>query len=188
MEQTFPVGQGKLTCRQTGDRAELTMELPATGQGLYRGYALGKGGQADLGTLLPEGGRLRLCRTLSLDHLRRQGCWPVTGGRAELTYAFSGGQGAGALRGWKRVDRPADLFPQDPVLARAAEAAGPCLFRRREDGGFSLAYPWAPRRPFPLAPVFCLGQVKKLTGQGQVVFLFTQAGRPVVPEGAGDGP
>ena len=56
MEQTFPVEQGWLTCRQTGERVELAMELPNPGRGLYRGYALGAGGQVDLGTLLPEGG------------------------------------------------------------------------------------------------------------------------------------
>ena len=56
MEQRFPMEQGVLRCRQVGDRAELTMEVPGPGQGLYRGYALGEGGQMDLGTLLPEGG------------------------------------------------------------------------------------------------------------------------------------
>ena len=55
MEQRFPMEQGVLRCRQVGDRAELTMEVPGPGQGLYRGYALGEGGQMDLGTLLPEG-------------------------------------------------------------------------------------------------------------------------------------
>ena len=39
MEQRFPMEQGVLRCRQVGDRAELTMEVPGPGQGLYRGYA-----------------------------------------------------------------------------------------------------------------------------------------------------
>ena len=56
MEQRFPMEQGVLRCRQVGDRAELTMEVPGPGQGLYRGYVLGEGGQMDLGTLLPAGG------------------------------------------------------------------------------------------------------------------------------------
>ena len=42
MEQRFPMEQGVLRCRQVGDRAELTMEVPGPGQGLYRGYALGE--------------------------------------------------------------------------------------------------------------------------------------------------
>lgn len=183
MEQTFPVGQGKLTCRQTGDRAELAMELPNPGRGLYRGYALGKGGRVDLGTLLPEGGCLRLCRTLSLEQLRRQGCWPVTGGRAELTYAFSGHQESDLPKGWKKVTHPEQRFPQDALLAQAAGEAGPCALFQREDGVFCLAYPWAPRRPFPLVPAFCLAQVKAFGGQRYVVFHFTQAGRPVAEEG-----
>lgn len=44
MEQRFPMEQGVLRCRQVGDRAELTMEVPGPGQGLYRGYVLGEGG------------------------------------------------------------------------------------------------------------------------------------------------
>lgn len=183
MEQKFPVGQGWLTCRQIGDRAELTMELPDPGGGLYRGWALGAGGRADLGTLLPEGGRLRLHRTVSVDHLRRQGCWPVTGGRAELTYAFASPQTPSLPRGWKTTEHPEQHFPQDPVLSQAAQAAGLCAFFRREDGIFCLAYPWAPRRPFPLTPAFCLAQVRNLGGQSYVVFHFTPEGRPVVGEG-----
>lgn len=33
MEQRFPMEQGVLRCRQVGDRAELTMEVPGPGQG-----------------------------------------------------------------------------------------------------------------------------------------------------------
>ena len=185
MEQTFPVEQGWLTCRQTGERVELAMELPNPGRGLYRGYALGAGGRVDLGTLLPEGGRLRLRRTVSVDHLRRQGCWPVTGGRVALTYAFSGRQETKLPKGWQRHAHPEDLFPQDELLARAAKAAGPCPFFRREAGDFCLAYPWLPQRPAPLVPAICLAQVKRLDGQVYFVFHFTQAGRPMIPEGEG---
>ena len=54
--------QGWLLCRETGGRAELTMEVPGGSRGLYRGYVLGERGLMDLGTLLPEGNVLRLRR------------------------------------------------------------------------------------------------------------------------------
>ena len=41
MEQKFPMEQGWLLCRETGGRAELTMEVPGGSRGLYRGYVLG---------------------------------------------------------------------------------------------------------------------------------------------------
>lgn len=82
MEARMPVSGGWLTCRQVGQRAELTMDLPGDNRGLFRGEALGAGGAVPLGTLLPEGGRLRLCRSFAIEDLRRRGCWPVTGGRS----------------------------------------------------------------------------------------------------------
>ena len=85
MEQKFPMEQGWLLCRETGGRAELTMEVPGGGRGLYRGYVLGERGLMDLGTLLPEGNVLRLRRTFSVERLRSQGCWPVTGGGRSWT-------------------------------------------------------------------------------------------------------
>lgn len=90
MEQKFPMEQGWLLCRETGGRAELTMEVPGGSRGLYRGYVLGERGLMDLGTLLPEGNVLRLRRTFPVERLRSQGCWPVTGGRVQMTYAFTG--------------------------------------------------------------------------------------------------
>ena len=169
MEQRFPMEQGVLRCLQVGDRAELTMEVPGPGQGLYRGYALGEGGQMDLGTL------------------RKRGCWPVTGGKAVLTYAFSGGSTQSGPRGWTGLDRPESCFPADPILAQGAREGGRAFFFRRGDGVFCLAWPWDPRRPFPLAPAFCLAQVKALGGRRYVVYHFTPEGRPLVEGTAAEG-
>lgn len=181
VEERFPVSGGWLTCRQTGDRAELTMELPGDSRGLYRGYALGPGGLVELGTLLPEGGRLRLGRSFPVAELQRRGCWPVTGGRVQMTYAFSGARPQSLPGGWRRVERPETLFPEDETLARAARQAGGCIRCRRETGEFLLAWPWDPGHPFPLAPLFCLARVKNLGGRAYVVFLFDEGGTPVVP-------
>lgn len=187
MEQRFPMEQGVLRCRQVGDRAELTMEIPGPGQGLYRGYVLGEGGQMDLGTLLPEGGGRRLHRTVPVAELRKRGCWPVTGGRAVLTYAFSGGSTQSGPRGWTGLDRPESCFPADPILAQGAREGGRAFFFRRGDGVFCLAWPWELRRPFPLVPAFCLAQVKNLGGRRYVVYHFTPEGRPFVEGTAAEG-
>ena len=181
MEQKFPMEQGWLLCRETGGRAELTMEVPGGGRGLYRGYVLGERGLMDLGTLLPEGNVLRLRRTFSVERLRSQGCWPVTGGRVQMTYAFTGQSAAAPPRGWKELDHPETLFPQDPVLAQAARAGGRGMLCRRQDETFCLAYPLDPRRPFPLTPAFCLARVKPLRGQPHVIFRFRPEGVPIPP-------
>ena len=44
-----PWSRGCSAAGRWGTRAELTMEGPGPGQGLYRGYALGEGGQMNLG-------------------------------------------------------------------------------------------------------------------------------------------
>lgn len=183
MEARMPVSGGWLTCRQVGQRAELTMDLPGDNRGLFRGEALGAGGAVPLGTLLPEGGRLRLCRSFAIEDLRRRGCWPVTGGRVRMTYAFSGG--AAALpQGWKRTTAPEQYFLRDDLLARCARAAGPCLCCRREAGGHCLAWPWEPGRAFPLPPLFCLAWVRALGGRRYVLFCVAEDGTPVAPSGA----
>ena len=43
MEQKFPMEQGWLSARETGGRAELTMEVPGGNRGLYRGMSWGSG-------------------------------------------------------------------------------------------------------------------------------------------------
>ena len=123
MEQKFPMEQGWLLCRETGGRAELTMEVPGGNRGLYRGYVLGERGLMDLGTLLPEGNVLRLRRTFPVERLRSQGCWPVTGGRVQMTYAFTGPPlpRPGAGRSWT-IRRP--CFPRTRFWPRRPGPVG----------------------------------------------------------------
>ena len=84
-------GRGWLTVREENGRARIEAELPDDRRGLYKGWLLGAHGRALAGTFVPEGGALKLRRTLSLDELRRQGAWPVTGGAAELAFAAGAG-------------------------------------------------------------------------------------------------
>ena len=112
MEKRYPLAEGRgwLSVRQNGLRAECEAELPDDGCGLYKLYLRGAGGSYLLGTPMPEGGRLRLRRTVTLDTLCRGQAWPPTGAAAELSFAFKphGGQcTAGGLGLHRRPRRTA---------------------------------------------------------------------------------
>ena len=49
---------------------------------------------------------------------------------------------------------------------------------RREEGGFSLAYPFRPSEPFPLVPLFCFAPVEELAGEPCLIFPFRPGGCP----------
>lgn len=177
MEQVFHMEHGRLVCRTQGKQVEVTMTARPQGPGLYRGILLGRSGRVDLGTLLPEGEELGLHRTLSVEYLKKCGCWPVMGGRAELRYAF--GQ-RNLPRGWRQREDLAALFA-DPILARRVEEAPGALWQPGEGEGFSLSFPWDPKAPFPLVPVFCFARVENLSGRPWVVLSFRDGSWPMVP-------
>ena len=162
-------GQGWLTVEESGGRARCAAELPEDGKGLYKGYLCGTGGRALLGTFLPEDGRLKLRRTLSLDELRRQGAWPPTGARAELAFSAGSPGGPHPPEGWHWEEAPARRMGE-PLLARAA-GGGRALYRP-EPEGFSLAFPYAETRAFPLTPLFCFARVERMNGEFYAVFPF----------------
>ena len=179
--QTIPIQNGRLTCRVQGGLARLYLEIRPDRPGLYRGVLRGPEGHWDLGLLLPEGGCLRLGRTLSVQSLTDAGCWPVQGADAVLAHAFSGG--TGLPPGWRPAKDPAAMLSGDPVLQAAAAASGGWLVCRGRDGRVSLAAPWDPARPFPLVPAFCLARVREMAGQRGVVYRIGPAGTPVLPDG-----
>ena len=171
-------GQGWLTVEESGGRARCAAELPEDGKGLYKGYLCGTGGRALLGTFLPEDGRLKLRRTLSLDELRRQGAWPPTGARAELAFSAGSPGGPHPPEDWHWEEAPARRMGE-PLLARAA-GGGRALYRP-EPEGFSLAFPYAETRAFPLTPLFCFARVERMNGEFYAVFPFWPGGCPRLP-------
>ena len=74
MAQFQMEGGGTLTLEEEGPRVRLEAVRPEDRRGLYKAWALGPGGSALLGTLVPEGDRLRLARTVSRQSLARAGC------------------------------------------------------------------------------------------------------------------
>lgn len=178
--EMIPVRNGRLTCRVQGSLVRLCLEVRPERPGLYRGLLRGSGGTWDLGLLLPEGGCLRVGRTLSLQALEEAGCWPVQSAEAVLAHPFSSDDPP--PQGWKRTRKAADLLAGDPLLARTAAETPVWLVRPGADGAFSLAAPWDSSRPFPLAPAFCLARVEESAGRRLVVYRFSPDGRPVLPE------
>ena len=181
MERTeIPLEHGRLTVRVSGDRAEVGLNWSPSEPGLYRGYLAGPKNRTDLGILLPEGGCLRLSRSLSVSALTRRGCWPVTGGGAVLAHRFADSPPVPSR--WSSLTSPDQLFPHDPVLDRALREVPRCSVCREQDGSFLLAMPWDPGRPYPLVPVFCFSRIKVRSGRPWVVFAFRQDGRPFLPQ------
>ena len=160
-------GGGSLRITEDGGLVRLDARREEDGRGLYKVWLQGEeSGQLLLGTLCPDGGRLRLCRRLTRQSLACSGCWPLAGARCVLAYPFE--------QGWVRTLCPSIA---DEVV-RAGLEGYQVLLHRREEGGFRLAFALDPRRPFPLTPLFCLGQVERVEGELCVVYTFDGQGRP----------
>ena len=169
-------GGGRLTVRQDGRLVQMQVSRADDGCGLYKVWIRGAGGRLLLGTLAPEDGCLRLHCRLAIGQLERAGCWPVTGGESVLTFSFERSQ-------WTREWHP-DRLVKDMVLKRVI--SGQTVLLRRQEGGFCLAVPFDPVRPFPLEPLFCLGEVRRVEGRLHAVFSFDRTGTPVAPHNARD--
>lgn len=184
MEYRFGLleGRGWLTAVPEGPRVQCRAELSGVSRGLYKVHLTGRGGSFLLGTLIPEGGSLRLHRTVSLDQLKRQGGWPPEGAFAELAFAP---ERVRPPAGWVPEGAPARLLGE-PLLARCAQPLRGVLLHRRESG-FSLAVPWQAGEEFPLPPLFCFARAERLGGRAYAVFSFTRRGCPVPPGGGEDG-
>jgi hypothetical protein len=160
-------GGGELAVTDDGGLVRLEAQREDDGRGLYKVWLQGEGsGRLLLGTLCPDGGRLRLCRRLTRQSLTASGCWPLAGARCVLAWSFG--------RGWIR-----SLCPPvaDGVVGPGLEGRQ-VLQHRQEGGGFRLAFPLDPRRPFPLPALFCIGRVERVEGEVCVVYDFDGQGRP----------
>lgn len=173
-EQMSMRGGGTLTMYQDGPRVHMEAERPSDGRGLYKVWLHGdRGSKLLLGTLAPEGGALRLRRTLSIGTLERAGCWPQFWAEAPLAFAFSG-QSDGR---WYCEQHPERLVA-DPILKERCAGAMLC---RKGEGAFSLAVPFRTDRPVQLPTLFCLSRVERWNGQLHLVWDFDSKGQPVVP-------
>ncbi len=173
VDWSFEGANGAVTVRQEGGTA-ICQALAPSGGALRKAWLLGTSGRALLGTLIPEGGGLRLRRRIPVEQLRRQGAWPPTG--AEIGAVRPPGGGENAPPGWHGVDCPGQLMG-DPLLAQALQGVEKALLKRDEEG-FLLAFPYGGERPFPIPPLFCLSWLERLGGRWYVLFRFSRRGCP----------
>lgn len=170
-------GGGQLSIQDEGGMVCFEATCPDDRRGLYKVWLNGEGGRMLLGTLVPEGGSLRLCRRVSKAALTQGGCWPVTGGECILAFAFEQGMGE-----WAQENHPERLFKDDSLRRMAA---GRSMLLRREKEGFCLGAQFDPRRPFPLPALFCFARVGKVQGQHYALFSFDREGNPLIPHNSG---
>ena len=178
MEQKWDMaGGGTLTSREEGGNVRLEAVRPLDERGLYKVWLRGgQNGRCLLGTMAPEGGALRLCRTLSRQELNARGCWPLSGGESVLAFSFGGEP---SRSGWESCE-PGRVPLADALLRECLQRIGRALLCRREKG-FLLALPFDPARPLVLAPLVCLGRVERINGGLFLVWSFGENGVPLPP-------
>lgn len=176
MEWSFDSPAGCVTVREEGDRAVCQAIRRESEEGLYKAWLRGSGGRFLLGTLIPEGGALRLRRNIPIFQLRRQCVWPPTGGEIVMAFPFTEET---PPEGFRWESQPERLMC-DPLLAQSVRPLGRVLMKREEQG-FSLAIKYSAGAPFPLPPLFCLSRVERLEGKPYLFFAFSSEGRPVLP-------
>ena len=166
-------GGGRLTVHQEGPRAVLEAVRPDDRRGLYKVWLRGRGEQKLLlGTLVPQGGELKLKRTITLGEMERAGCWPEF--RAESVLAFSFDKKEAGE--WYCEQHPERLFT-DWLLR--GQIPGPMLCRR-EQRGFSLGAPFHTDRPLALPGLFCLAQPESHPSGVHLVWRFDEKGWPTM--------
>lgn len=181
MEWTYPLegARGTLSVRETGAWAEVCARLTDDRQGLYKGWLTGAGGELPLGTFLPQGGELRLSRTLARAELERRGFWPPSGALVRRTFTFGAQKKHPARepRGFARVHP--DQVLGDVVLHTSGRD---CPLWVRKTGGETLVLlPFRTDRPFPLLPAFCLMRVVERDGVHWLALRLDERGWPVLP-------
>lgn len=169
-------GGGYLEYCEEGAQVRCFVRRGMDGAGLYKVWLHGSETDLLLGTLIPEGGWLKLRRTVSRDTLERAGCWPILGGKTALSFSFSSEVPRQYPSSWRWDHRPALRF-SDSILAEAAAAVGPMLLRETAHG-FQLAAPFDPKRPFPIPMLFCLARIDSVDGRFHAVFSFAADGTP----------
>lgn len=175
MEWSFEGRDGAVTIRQEGERAVCQAIRAAEQNGLYKAWLLGEGRRRVLlGTLIPEGGALRLRRVMEVSALRQQGVWPPVGAEVALAYSFAAE--APPPPEWCWTDCPQRLL-EDPLLSRCLRGTKRALLKRDLEG-FFLAFPWSRHEPFPIPPLFCLAQMDTMGGKRCVIFRFSRQGKP----------
>ena len=154
-------GGGTLRVREEDLWVYLEAVRPDDGRGLYKVWCTGPEGEFLLGTLVPQGGGLRLERRVARKTLQQAGAWPLIGGKTVMAYSFTDRDGVQET--WHREDHP-ENFCRDRVVCACLRGAQGVL--SREKGMVrQLAIPFSTCKPILLNTLFCLAQVLERQGQ-----------------------
>lgn len=163
---------GRISCARQGMYVRFVAGCPRQGdRGGVRKVWLQQGEKRMLlGTLLPEGNRLTLRRSVSLSALAEQGVPSPE---------------RGIVTGGEPCSRPGGGQWQGPERFPLPLPEGGCPQRRwgwkPEGDGFLLRFPWGVGQPWPMVSLFCFGQV----AEGAVLYHLDSRGVPRMPEASG---
>lgn len=161
------VGTVKWQVTEQGSQAVIDVWRKNDGSGLFKAYIKGPASRVQLGTMIPEGGILRLRRTLPVESLKHQGVWPIRQIEEELAYSFR--------------ERSGHIEWKDEILYRCARQL-PQHTVNRNGEMVSFIFRFDPRSPFPFVPIFCFAYVEN----GRLIFSFHKNGTPYIFQKNGD--
>ena len=185
MEWEIPIYEqgmlrGQLRAERQGLRTVFRADCPAWDAGIRKVWLRGDRGNLLLGTLVPEGDRLRLGRTISNAMLREKGLEYCQ--RAEI----EGGMGQPAPQKqaqsaqenrWLPVAR-LSLPGMDPALAEAIRSMKNGVWRR-EPEGICVCCPWQIGQRMPCMPLFCCASYSTRRG-GMLTWFLDEQGKPLM--------
>lgn len=187
MEWDIPIYEqevlrGQLRVERQGLRTVFRADCPAWDDTIKKVWLRGNGGNLLLGTLVPEGDRLKLNRTISnamlrekgLEHCQRSEIEGAMGQRAQRKSA----QPAAENR-WMPVAR-LSLPGMDPTLAEAIRSMKNGVWRREPDG-ICICCPWQIGQRMPCMPIFCFASYSTRRG-GMLTWFLDERGNPLIKQ------
>ena len=177
MSQRMEMEGGGYLCQwEEGERVCFRCETPLRKDGIYKVWLRGDGGELLLGTLMPEGEGMILCRAVSRQELRRCGCWPVRSVGCVMTYSFR--QQRNRADGWYWEQDPGHLVDEETGKLGTWQP----MLCRKEKAGIALAWPVKGDAPIPLVHLFCLAEIRQIRGEMHFLWHFNANGGPCFPE------
>jgi len=161
---------GELTVEREALYTCFSVSCRESAEGLWCAWAVGERGELRLGVLVPADGNLVLCRRFS---------GRLTAPIGRILRGEVRAVGETAESEWKPLCQPERLF-RTPWLCRQLRGMQGVLCNRAES--CRLAIPYDPRRPFPLAAMFCFAKICRIGSKQYAVYCFDAGEWPVMPE------
>ncbi len=172
-------GGGRLIINECQGRIHLCATRTTDNRGLYKVWLFGQSGRMLLGTMIPEGGELRLERTLSRNTLLACGCYPILGGEVVMAFSFRHGEQSrpqALPKGWN-IQVENTVFCNDPLLQEIISKQS--WIEKSENHIFYLGMAYKIGVEFPLLPLFCFAKWEKLDENSYLIWKFDDKRQPI---------